>query len=252
MKLLLRIVEANRSNTNYSRSSFATTEWSVVLAVSANPAQRAHALEKLCRTYWPPIYTYIRCRGNKPHQAQDLTQSFFAALLSRNGLENIRPEQGRFRSFLLASVNNFLANDYDRARAAKRGGGQTIVSLEEAEAEEGGLLKLASPDTPEKTLDRRWAVAVLNRALLRLKEDFDLNGRQTLFERLKHFLQREAGPGAYTSLASDLGMSPGAVAVAVHRLRQRYRELVQREVAQTVAPGEVEDELRHLLAVLSD
>jgi RNA polymerase sigma factor (sigma-70 family) len=245
-------VETSCHNTGSGCGSFATTQWSVVLAASTNPAAGNQALEQLCQTYWRPIYTYIRRRGHKLHEAQDLTQSFFAALLARNGLENIRPEQGRFRSFLVASVNNFLANEYDRVHAAKRGGGCIIVSLDEAEAEEGALSRLVSQDTPEKTLDRRWALAVLNRALLRLKKDFDLTGRQTLFEHLKHFLEREARPGAYTSLAAELGMSPGAVAVAVHRLRQRYRELVQREVAQTVAPGEVEDELRHLLAVLSD
>lgn len=244
-------METNRHSTDSGRGSFATTQWSVILAVSTNPAARIQALEKLCRTYWPPIYTYIRRRGHKPHDAQDLTQSFFAALLSRNALEALRPDQGKFRSFLLASVNNFLANDYDRNHAAKRGGGQIIVSLDSVAAEEDGLLKLASKDTPEKTLDRRWALTVLRCALLRLKQDFNSAGRETLFERLKPFLEQEASPGDYASLAAELGMSPGAVAVAVHRLRKRYRELVQREVVQTVTPGEVEDEMKHLLAVLS-
>ena len=212
-----------------------------------------HALEKLCGAYWPPIYMYVRRRGYDSHEAQDVTQSFFASLLSRNALEKVRPEHGRFRSFLVACVNNFLANDYDRQQAAKRGGGQPILSLDEMAAEDGSLMKLTSTDSPEKALDLRWALTILNRALQQLKTEFVTAGRETVFERLKRFLEEEVRPGDYGSLASELRMTSGAVAVAVHRLRQRYRELVRREIAQTVArPEQVEDEVRHLLAVWSE
>ncbi|MBI2926231.1 MAG: sigma-70 family RNA polymerase sigma factor [Verrucomicrobia bacterium] len=232
--------------------AFATTQWSVVLAASADSAQRGEALEQLCRTYWPPVYAYVRCRGHDSHTAQDLTQAFFASLLSRKSLEHLHPGQGKFRSFLVASVNHFLANERDRNHAAKRGGGQALLSLEDITAEDGPLMKLVSHDDPERALDRRWAVAVLNRALHELKTEFAKAGREAVFERLKRFLEEEVRPGDYRGLASDLGMTSGAVAVAVHRLRQRYRDLVRREIAQTVAsPAEVEEEVRHLLAVLS-
>jgi RNA polymerase sigma-70 factor (ECF subfamily) len=245
-------VETTRHTTTPAGHSFATTNWTVVLAASASPAERADALDSLCRAYWAPLYTYIRRRGHNLHEAQDLTQSFFAGLLSRNGLDRVSPSQGKFRSFLVASVNNFLANHRDWQQAAKRGGGQTILSLDEAAIEEGGVMKLAADDSPERALDRRWALTVLSRALGQLKADFISTGRESLFDRLKQFLEEEVRPGEYAGLASELGIAPGAVAVAVHRLRQRYRELIRREVARTVAdPQEVETELGHLLKVLT-
>jgi len=245
-------METGQSISDSRGKSFATTQWSVVLAASATPAARAEALEKLCRAYWPPIYAYIRRRGIDSHEAQDLTQAFFASVLSRNAFENLRPGKGKFRSFLVASLNNFLANEYDRNHAAKRGGGRPVLSLEEMEAENGCLIALVSNDDPEKTLDRRWALTVLSRALRQLKMEFTAAGREILFERLKRVLEEDVRPGDYSSLATEFGMTSGAVAVAAHRLRQRFRELVRREIAHTVSsPEEIEDEVSHLLAVLS-
>jgi DNA-directed RNA polymerase specialized sigma24 family protein len=230
--------------------AFATTQWSVVLAASTSPASRGEALERLCRAYWSPLYACIRRRGYNLHDAQDLTQSFLAALLAGNGLAKVHPASGKFRSFLVGSLNHFLANEHDRRTAAKRGGGRTVISLDEIAAEDSRLLTCISHENPEKSLDRHWALTVLNRALQELKREFIAAGRETVFEQLKRWLEEETQPREYTVLASELHMSPGAVAVAVHRMRQRYRQLVRREIAETVAsPEEIEEELRHLLTV---
>jgi RNA polymerase sigma factor (sigma-70 family) len=231
---------------------FATTHWSVVLAAKDNstPAAR-EALERLCRTYWYPLYSYIRRAGYHADDAQDLTQSFFARLLASNSLASVLPEKGKFRSFLLTALNHSLVDEARRAKAGKRGGGQTLFSLDDDEAESRYQLEPASELTAERIFDQRWAVAVLDHAIARLREEFIAAGKERHFELLREFLSRESSDGAYAGTATQLQTSPGTVAVLVHRLRQRYRELVREEVANTVsAPGEVEEEMQYLFEVL--
>lgn len=231
---------------------FVTTHWSVVVAAS-QPGDATHeaALAALCRSYWPPVYAYIRRRGNKPEDAQDLTQEFFARLLAKEWLAGIEPRGSRFRSFLLTAVSCFLANEYDRSTAAKRGGGVLALNLDQAEFLSGAAW--TSPDSPERAYDRRWALAVLDQALIRLREETAANGKERQFERLNAFLSREADEGEYVALGHEWGVSGGAVGVAVHRLRQRYRELVRAEIAGTLSdPGLVDEEMRHLLAALQN
>lgn len=231
---------------------FATTHWSVIVAASQpDSAAQNEALAALCRSYWPPVYAYIRRRGHKPEDAQDLTQEFFARLLAKEWLAGIEPRISRFRSFLLTAVSRFLANEYDRSTAAKRGGGALALNLDQAEF----LCRdsSASPDSPEHSYDRRWALAVLDQALNRLREETASSGKARQFERLNAFLSREADDGEYARLGRELGVSGGAVGVAVHRLRQRYRELVRAEIAGTLSdPSLVDEEMRHLLAALQN
>ena len=210
------------------------------------------ALERLCRTYWYPLYAYVRRSGYGAHDAQDLTQGFFARLLEKNFLESVDRRKGRFRSFLLASLNHFLANERDYANAVKRGGGQIPISLDE-EAAENRYLKEPSLDlSPEKIFERQWALAVLERALGRLREEFDATGKTRHFDLLKPFLTSDTRDGAYDPIATQLNVSPGSVAVSVHRMRQRYRELARAEIADTVAsPTDIDDEIRAMFAALS-
>jgi RNA polymerase sigma-70 factor (ECF subfamily) len=231
---------------------FATTHWSVIVAASrSDSAAQDHALATLCRSYWPPVYAYIRRRGHKPEDAQDLTQEFFSRLLAKEWLAGIEPQISRFRSFLMTAVSRFLANEYDRSMAAKRGGGVLPLNLEHAEAVCRG--PWTSPESPERAYDRRWALAVLDQALNRLREETTASGKTQQFERLERFLSREADDGEYAALAREWGMSAGAVGVGVHRLRQRYREWVRTEIAATLSdPGLVEEEMRHLLTVLQN
>jgi RNA polymerase sigma-70 factor (ECF subfamily) len=233
---------------------FTTTHWSVVLAAGrADSPEAKDALEKLCRDYWYPLYVYTRRRGYSPHDAQDLVQDFFARFLAKNYLEGVSAERGKFRSFLLASLNHFLANEYDRATAIKRGGGKPTISLDEQTAEERYRLEPVSNLTPAMIFDRRWALDLLDAALRQLRLEFLNSGRDRQFERLKVFLEGDVAHGDYDHAAADLGTTPGAVAMAVRRMRQRYRELVRTEVARTVANiADVETELRHLFAVLAE
>jgi RNA polymerase sigma factor (sigma-70 family) len=232
---------------------FTTTHWSVVLMAGRGPEPAADAaLERLCRTYWYPLYAYVRRRGHGPEDAQDLTQEFFARLLERNYLGDVGPEKGKFRSFLLAALNHFLANEYDRAKALKRGGGQAPISLDAETAEGMFVLEPASDLTPEKIYEKRWAATLLDQAFSRLREEYTRAGKEDLFSELKAFLTEGAASGDYAPVAVRLRIAAGAVAVAVHRLRQRYRELVRSEVADTVAnPTEMEAEMRYLFAVLA-
>jgi RNA polymerase sigma-70 factor (ECF subfamily) len=230
--------------------SFPTTLWTVVLhAGHDEPEQARAALAELCRRYWYPLYSFVRHRGHSPHDAQDLTQAFFARLLEKHVLGRVDPEQGRFRTFLLASLKNFLANDHDHAHARKRGGGQTILSLEAESGESRYLLEPSHDWTPERHFERQWAVSLLNEVLATLREEYHADGKGALFEELKAVLTGQAG--AYAEMAARLGRSEGAIKVAVHRLRHRYRELIRARIAETVEDGDVEDELRHLMAVLA-
>lgn len=235
-----------------NRAWFCSTHWSVVLAVSdSDPTRQAAALEKLCCTYWLPLYSYIRRRGNSPDDAQDLTQEFFAHLLAKQWLEGVQKNGSRFRSFLLSALNGFLANQYDRATAAKRGGGQQLLSLDAELAERRYQEEPGTPETPERIFDRRWALTVLDRALAELKEETAATGKTRQFDLLNPFLSRDPGPGEYAAVARQLNVSTGSVGVSVHRLRQRYRELLRAEVANTVAdPAQVDAEMRELFAAL--
>ncbi len=229
-------------------ANFRTTHWSVVLrAGQVSSSEAADALEKLCRTYWYPLYVYVRRQGHGPHDAQDLTQEFFARLLRLNSLESVAPHKGKFRTFLLASLKHYLADARDAAQAAKRGSGQPVLSLDDDTAEQRYRLEPATDDSPEVLYDRRWVLAMLEQALGRLRQEYIAAGKTLQFEQMKAFLEGPPVDGDYDRVAAALGLNSGAVAVAVHRLRQRYRDLVRGEIAQTVAsPQELADELRHL------
>ena len=232
---------------------FSTTRWSVVLLAGRTVSpESAAALEKLCRAYWPPIYCFARRKGCNDADAQDLTQQFFASLLARNDFGGVDPRKGKFRTFLLTAFMHFLANEYDRTRAQKRGGGVTILSLDALPLEETGELAPAGDTSPGAQYDLRWAKTILETALKRLAEDMLANGKPGGFELLKPFLTANATPGEYAAVARRMEVAEASVPVLVHRLRQRYRELVRAEVAQTVtSPAELEEEMRHLFAVLN-
>ena len=231
-----------------SAREFATTHWSDVLAAKQNDAAAAvAALEKLCRTYWYPLYAFLRREGRSPHDAQDLTQEFFAQLLQRDFLENVGPQKGKFRSFLLAALKNFLCDQWDKARAEKRGGRQTFLSLDDHHAEELYLLEPDPGLSAEQVFEQRWALTLLAQALARLREEFTAAGRIDEFDQLKVFLSTPTSDGAYDAVAVKLGLAVDTVAVKVHRLRQHYGELIRVEIAQTVAsPADIEQELEHL------
>ncbi len=230
--------------------SFATTHWSVVLAAS-QPQMPGHqaALEQLCRTYWYPLYAYIRRRGFTAADAEDLTQEFFARLLAKEWLAGIEADGRRFRSFLLTVVTRFLANEWDRGAAAKRGHGIAPLNLDEAEGR--FLTDAHAVETAEHAYDRHWAITVMDAAWKRVRDEARDGARAGVFEHLSPLLSREPAPGEYEALGRSLHLSPGAVGVAVYRLRRRYREVVRTLIAETVAePGEVDGELQHLVDVL--
>jgi RNA polymerase sigma-70 factor (ECF subfamily) len=234
---------------------FPATRWSVVLAARDREApQAAAALELLCRTYWYPLYAHVRRRGHDFHAAQDLTQEFISRLIRKQWLDSVAAEKGRFRSFLLAALDHFLANERRHGQALKRGGGQAIVSLEETHlGEERFAREPATAGLPERTFDKTWATTVLDQALRRLEEEFAGRGKAACFEDWKVFLTREATTTDCEASARRLGMSAGAVTVAVHRLRERYGELLREAVANTVAEaGDVDEELRYLFALLNE
>ena len=208
------------------------------------------ALAGLCSLYWYPLYAYVRRRGHGADEAHDLTQEFFARLLERDFLAGVDRGKGKFRAFLLAACSHFLANERDRVRAKKRGGGRAILSLSAADAEGRYSAEPADALTPEKLFERRWAMALLQQVMTRLRDEFEAKDKGRLFDRLRGFLVGEKGAG-YRQAADELGLSEGAVKVAVHRLRQRYRELLHAEIGRTVgAPEEVEEEVRALFAAL--
>ncbi len=232
---------------------FNTTHWSVVLlAGQEQSAQSAAALEKLCRAYWHPIYVFARRKGCSEEDAKDLTQHFFYSLLERGDFGGLDPRKGKFRTFLLTAFTYFLANEHDRANAQKRGGGKTIVSLDEFSAEELCVSSPASEQSAAKLFDARWARSVVAQALNLLKEEMTAAGKGAQFEALKGFLTSEAAEGEYAVVARKLGTADSSVGVLVHRLRQRYRQLVREQVAQTVtSPAELDEEMRHLFDVLN-
>jgi RNA polymerase sigma-70 factor (ECF subfamily) len=230
------------------RADFAATRWTLVLraARGTQTPRAAAAMAELCRVYWYPLYAFIRRRGHSAHDAEDLTQEFFARLLDKQFLAAAEREKGRFRTFLLTTVKRFLANEYDAAQAQKRGGGQRIVPLDGLEPEARYHLEPADTMSPERLFEQQWAVALLDRVLARLQTEMAAEDKSALFDGLKdHLAGGRSEP--YAEIATRLGMSEGAIKTAVHRLRRRYRELLREEIGHTVDdPDEVEDEIRYL------
>lgn len=243
--------ETNEDSEHRPRAQFTQTHWSVVLsAAQPSSSQADAALETLCRTYWLPLYAYVRRQGHGMHDAQDLTQEFLARLIKHRSFAGADRTKGRFRTYLLGAFNHFLADQWDKARAEKRGGNVEFISLNDTQNAERLCGQEPSMDlAPEKLFDRRWGLALLQIAMERLKAECAASDKPRQFELLKPFLTSDGGPGDYDRAAAELNTTPGSVAVSVHRLRQRFRKLVRSEVAQTVeSPAEVDDELRALFS----
>jgi RNA polymerase sigma factor (sigma-70 family) len=232
--------------------AFHTTRWTVVLAARAgDETEMREALASLCGTYWYPLYAFIRRQGSSPDEAEDLTQEFFCRFLERNALATVRPAAGKFRSFLLACLKNFLANERERARAQRRGGGCVLLPLEIGDAETRYLREPADHQTPEVVFERRWAFAVLDATLAALRREFDTEDKRQQFDELQGFLPNGQGTLSRAELAAKRGVSAGAIDVAVHRLRQRFGALLREQVARTVSSAaEVDDEIRHLISAM--
>ena len=231
--------------------AFTTTHWSVVLEAQGSSPAAQEALEKLCRTYWWPLYGFARRQGYGPEEAQDLTQGFFALLLERRDLDVVRREKGRLRCYLLVSLKNFLAKAKRRELTVKRGEGRALVPLDELVARERADLEPADNLTADRIYERRWALTLLEHVLTRLEMEYGAAGNGQLFDCLQEFLSDEPERRSQAEVAAELGMTENALKQAFHRLRQRYRQFLRDEIAQTVAvPGDVEDELRHFISVL--
>jgi RNA polymerase sigma factor (sigma-70 family) len=233
-----------------AQAAFVTTHWSVVVPAGRTDTTRARdALAKLCQTYWFPLYTYVRRRGHSPEDAQDLTQEFFARLLARNWVAAADQEKGRFRSFLLTAMERFLANEWDRQHAQKRGGFAPVVSMDQQSAESRCASDLSHTVQPDVLFERQWAMTLLQRTMNRLQEEYVTTGRAKLFEQLQGCLAKDETAAPYADIAARLNLTEAAVKMAVHRLRARYREILRAEIADTVAsPEEIEEEIRHLFS----
>jgi RNA polymerase sigma factor (sigma-70 family) len=233
--------------------SFETTRWSLVVAAGSGDSSAARAaLATLCETYWYPLYAYVRRRGTSPDDARDLTQGFFTSLLERRDFEHLRQERGRFRAFLLASLQHFLSNDAARRRTQKRGGGMTFLPLALDDAEGRYQIEPAESTTPETLYERRWALTVIDRVLNELRREWDADGRAAEFDELKSCLLGVNPSGGYAAIAARLGISEGAVKTAVHRLRRRFQTALRKDIAETVSdPDDVDDEIRYLVRALS-
>lgn len=245
--------EKNTSSSTPRGDIFATTHWTVVLAAGRkHTAQSDAALEELCKTYWFPLYAYVRRRGHSKEDAEDLTQAFFARMLEKNYLEGLSAERGRFRAFLLAALKHFLANEWDKTQRKKRGGHLQHLSLDWQNADTQFQVATATDLNPDKTFDREWAVALLARVLERLRAECKAEGKEGQFLRLKSTLTGGKGSICYGEVARTLNLNEGAVRVAVHRLRKRYRQLLTEEIAQTVAdPAQADEEMRALFAAFA-
>jgi RNA polymerase sigma factor (sigma-70 family) len=248
-------VRASDSNSQAQaqRVVFATTHWSTVLAAGGKSTpQSPAALEQLCRTYWYPLYAYVRRRGFSHEDAQDLTQAFLTHLLRKNFLDGVGPEKGRFRSYLLACLKHFLADEWAKARTAKRGGNCPALSLDIERAEARYRLEAPAETNAERLYERRWALDLLDQVLERLRIEAVASGKATVFDQLQGCLLGERPNATYAQLGARLGLSETAVKVTVHRLRQRYRELLREQIANTVERLEdIDDEMRYLLAIVS-
>ncbi len=245
--------ESENSSSPSPGDIFASTHWTVVLTASrTTDPKAAAALEELCRTYWYPLYAYVRRRGRQKEDAEDLTQAFFAHFLRGNYLAGLDCERGRFRAFLLASLKHFLANEWDKSQRQKRGGGQLHLSLDWHRADTQFQVAAVHELTPDQAYDREWAVALLGKVIERLRAECAAASKEQLFEQLKGFLMVDQREASYGEAARNLGMEPTAVRVAVHRLRHRYRDLLRTEIAHTLAePGQVDEELRALFGAFS-
>jgi RNA polymerase sigma factor (sigma-70 family) len=234
-------------------SRFATTHWSVVLAAGSPESTRyKEALETLCRTYWFPLYAFLRRHGCDAHQAEDYIQAFFTRMLEKHFLNAVDVKSGKFRSFLLVSLKNFVANEIDRVQAQKRGGHHRVLSIDFGNAERQYISEPSHEMSPEKLFEKSWAITVLEHAMNQLQAEFASSNKLSLFDHLRVYLTAQADGIPYRDMAVQLEMTEGAVKMAVHRLRARYRDLLRENVAQTVAtPGQIDEEIHELLAVLS-
>jgi RNA polymerase sigma-70 factor (ECF subfamily) len=246
--------EQKLSSMRAGPGDFCSTHWSVVLRAGQSDSGLAQAaLEDLCQGYWYPIYSFVRRRGCSPEDAQDLTQEFFSRLLANRGLATVHPAKGRFRSFLLASLKNLLANEWNRARTQKRGGGVPLFSLDEKTAEDRYQLDPPDTATPETLFERRWAETLLERVLLRVRAEWNERDKQQRFDSLKAFLTDRRGEVPFAEMAAKLGTTVPALRSVVHKLREVYRRVFLDEIGQTVeGPGEIEDEVRRLFAALGE
>jgi RNA polymerase sigma factor (sigma-70 family) len=244
--------EGESDQSRFACADFPTTHWSAVLASrGTDPASAQSALETLCRAYWYPLYAYVRRNGHAPQDAEDSTQAFFLHLLGHDFLRNVTPEKGRFRSFLLASLKRFMAGEWRKEHALKRGGTQRAWSLDQQSAESRYLLEPADVADPETLYERRWALTLLDRVLERLEAEAAGSGKQALFARLQPLLTGDRDGVTYTQIAQDFGTTEGAIKMTVHRMRERLRVLFREEIAHTVgSEAEAEEEIRHLLATL--
>jgi RNA polymerase sigma-70 factor (ECF subfamily) len=232
-------------------AGFTTTHWSVVLEAQGESPAAQEALEKLCRIYWRPIFAFLRRQGIGTTESEDLTQGFFAQLLERRSLDAVRKEKGRLRSYLLGALKYFVADEQRRAMAIKRGKGQRLIPLEDLRVDQRIEMEPADPVTAEMIYERRWALTVLEQVLSRLKDEYREAGNAALFDSLKQLLPDEPGSPSQAEIAAHLGMTENALRQAFYRFRQRYQSLLREEIAHTVAtPADIEDELRHLIAVL--
>jgi RNA polymerase sigma factor (sigma-70 family) len=246
---------ANRAISEITRETrctgFATTHWSVVLTAQGESPAAQEALEKICRSYWRPLYGFVRAHGLASQDAQDMVQEFFATLLRRQNFRTIRQEKGRLRSYLLVSLKRFLASERHRANTVKRYQTNQSIPLDELLASERADFDLAQKATPDQLYERRWILTLLDQVLARLETEYRSVGKEVLFYRVKDSLVGDAHGRLQAEIAAELGMTENAVNQAFHRFRQRYRVLLHEEIAMTVAqPGEVEDELRHFASVL--
>lgn len=238
-------------NASHGPAAFITTHWSVVLEAQGESPAAQEALEELCRIYWRPIYSFVRRQGAGPEEAQDLAQGFFALLLERRDLRTVRKEKGRLRSYLLTALKHFLADERRRAMAIKRGKGERLIPLEQLHAEEWGGMEPIDQLSAERIYERRWASTVLERVLSRLEDKYRTRGNAALFDCFNQLLGDEPGAPSHADIAAQLGMTENAVSQAFHRFRQSYQLLLREEIAHTVAtPGDIENELRYLIAVI--
>jgi len=232
-------------------AAFTTTHWSVVLEAQGESPAAQEALANLCRTYWRPIYSFVRRQGIRPEEAEDVTQGFFALLLERKDLNTVRKEKGRLRSYLLASVKHFQADEWRRVMAEKRGKGQWLIPLDEMRERERIDLERSDSLTADQIYERRWALTVLEQVLARLREEYRSAGNLRFFEEMKKMLMDEPGRPSQAHVAGEFEMTENAVKQAFYRFRRRYQILLREEIGHTVAvPSDIEDELRHLIAVV--
>jgi|SRR5215831_9477850 len=245
----IAIDQSSMDSTSGASPKFQPTQWTLVRRASFNSTQSQDALEMLCRTYWYPIYAFIRRNGRAPHDAQDLTQEFFARFLQTNSIVRADPARGKFRTFLLGALKNFLTDAHRKATAWKRGGGVKIVSFEETDAEERYRLEPVDNRTPDQLYEQRWVVGLLDTAIVRLRDEFRAAGKERQFQVLKVFLSREGDDASYGAAGAELNTSGKTIAVAVHRIRRRFKQVVRSAIADTVStPEEAEEEYRSLFA----